>query len=112
MGSETQNISSLRPFFDGSDYPNWKFKMELYLDCDSTKLSEIILKGWEPPKSTVDRVVTTLPISEWRNEQNEENYKNKKGYDHYSLFHDNRRKCQASTIYFSQENMEDIRKSL
>ena len=60
IGSESQNISSLRPFFDGSDYPHWKFKMELYLDSDSIKLWEIILKDWKPPKATVDGVVTTL----------------------------------------------------
>ena len=54
MGSESQNISSLRSFFDGSDYPHWKFKMELYLDCDSIKLWDIIRKGWEPPKATIN----------------------------------------------------------
>ena len=78
MGSETQNISSLRPFFDGSDYPNWKFKMELYLDCDSTKLCDIVLNGQEPPKVTKDGVITTLSRYEWSNDQKEENYKNKK----------------------------------
>ena len=78
MGSESQNISSLRPFFNGSDYPHWKFKMELYLDCDSIKLWDIVLKGWEPPKATVDGVVTTLLRSQWNNNQKEENHKNKK----------------------------------
>ena len=43
MGNE--NISSLRHFFDGSDYPHWKFKMELCLDCDSIKLLDIVRKG-------------------------------------------------------------------
>ena len=78
MSSESQNISSLRPFFDGSDYPHWKFKMELYLDCDSIKLWDIVLKGWEPPKATVDGVVTTLLRSQWNSNQKEENHKNKK----------------------------------
>ena len=76
MGSE--NISSLRPFFDGSDYPHQKFKMELYLDCDSIKLSDIVPKGQEPPKVTKDGAVTTLPRDEWSNDQKKENYKNKK----------------------------------
>ena len=52
MGSE--NISSLRPYFDGSDYPHWKFKMALYLDCYSIKLWDIVQKGWKPPKATID----------------------------------------------------------
>ena len=60
MGSESQNISSLRPFFDGSDYPHWKFKMELYLDCDSIKLWDIVRKDWESPKATVNGVKTEI----------------------------------------------------
>ena len=63
MGSE--NISSLRPFFDGSDYPHWKFKMELYLDCDSIKLWDIVCKGWEPPKATVNGVETIIERYDW-----------------------------------------------
>ena len=78
MGSESQNISSVRPFFDGSDYPHWKFKMELYLNCDSIKLWDIVLKGWEPPKVTVEGVITTLSRDRWNNDQKEENHKNKK----------------------------------
>ena len=62
MGSE--NISSLRPFFDGSDYPHWKFKMELNLDCDSIKLWDIVCKGWEPPKTTVNGVETIVERDE------------------------------------------------
>ena len=56
MGSESQTFYSLRPFFDGSDYSQWKFKIELYLDCDSIKLWNIIRKGWEPPKATINGV--------------------------------------------------------
>ena len=58
MGSE--NISSLRPFFDGSDYPHSKFKMELYLDSDSIKLWDIVRKGWEPPKATINDIKTIV----------------------------------------------------
>ena len=63
MGSKAQNISSLRPFFDGNDYPYWKFKNELYLYCDFVKLWDIILKGWKPPKAIIDGVVTNLTRS-------------------------------------------------
>ena len=69
MGSESQNISLLRPFFDGSDYPHWKFEMELYLDCDSIKLWDIFLKGWEQPKVTMEGVTTTLLRGRWNNDQ-------------------------------------------
>ena len=78
MGSESQNISFLRPFFDGSDYTHWKFNMELYLDYDSIKLWDIVLKGWEPPKVTMEGVTTTLSRDIWNNDQKEENQKNKK----------------------------------
>ena len=53
---DSENISSLRPFFDGSDYPHQKFKMEFYLDCDSIKLWDIVQKGWELPKATINGV--------------------------------------------------------
>ena len=76
MGSE--NISSLRPFFDGSDYPHWKFKMELYLDCDSIKLQDIVGKGWEPPKATVNGIETIVERDEWSAIHQEDNHKNKK----------------------------------
>ena len=76
MGNE--NIFSLRPFFDGSDYPHWKFKMELYLDCDSIKLWDIVRKGWEPPKATVNGIETIVERDEWSAIQQEGNHKNKK----------------------------------
>ena len=78
MGSELYNFSSLRPFFDGSDYPHWKFKMELYLGCDSFKLWDIFLKCWEPPKVTMEGVTTTFLRDGWNNDQKKENHKNKK----------------------------------
>ena len=78
MGSDAQNFSSFRPFFDGSDYPHWKFKMELYLDSDSVKLWDVVLKGWEPPRATVEGVVTTFSRSQWNIEQKEKNHKNKR----------------------------------
>ena len=78
MGSEIQNISSLRPFFDGSDYPHWKFKMELYLDSDSIKLYDVILDGWEPPKGKLEDVEVFLKRSQWNQTQKDENHKNKR----------------------------------
>ena len=85
MGSE--NISSLRSFFDGSDYPQWKFKMELYLDSDHIKLWDVILDGWEPPKGKVDDEEVVLKRSQWNQTQKDENHKNKKSYDHTTIFH-------------------------
>ena len=61
----SENISSLRPFFDGSDYPHWKFKMKLYLNCDSIKLWDIVRKGWEPPKATVNGIKTIMERDDW-----------------------------------------------
>ena len=78
MGSEGVNFSSLRPFLDGSDYPHWKFKMELYLDSDPIKLQEVVLNGWEHPKATLDNVEILIDRTQWTQDQNEANYKNKK----------------------------------
>ena len=78
MGSENQNISCLRSFFDGSDYPHWKFKMKLYLDCDSIKLWDIVRKDWEPPKATNDGMIVEIPRDDWNAIQQEGNHKNKK----------------------------------
>ena len=74
----SENISSLIPFFDGSDYPHYKFKMELYLDCDSIKLWDIIWKGWEPPKATNNGVESEIDRDDWNAIQQEANHKDKK----------------------------------
>ena len=76
MGSE--NISSLRTFFDGSDYPYWTFKMELYLDCDSIKLWDIVRKGCEPHKAIVNGIKTIIKRDYWSAIHQEGNHKNKK----------------------------------
>ena len=78
MRSESENISSLRLFFDGSDYPHQKFKMELYLDCDSIKFWYIVQKGQEPPKATINGVETEIDRDNWNAFQQEANHKNKK----------------------------------
>ena len=78
MGSESQTFYSLRPFFDGSDYAQWKYKMELYLDCDSIKLWDIVRKGWEPPKATINGVAMEIDRDDWNATQQEANHKNKK----------------------------------
>ena len=78
MGSEGVNFSSLRPFLDGSDYPHWKFKMELYLDSDPIRLWKVVLDGWEPPKATLDNVTIHIDRTQWIQDQKEANYKNKK----------------------------------
>ena len=76
MGGE--NISFLRPFFDGSDYPHQKFKMELYLDCDSIKLWDIVHKGWEPPKATINGIETIIEKDNQSAIHQEGNHKNKR----------------------------------
>ena len=50
--------------------------MELYLDSDPFRIWDVVLKGWEPPKATIDSVETTIARSQWNNEQKEENHKN------------------------------------
>ena len=86
--------------------------MELYLDCDSIKLWDIIRKGWEPPKATINGVEIEIERDNWNVIQQEGNHKNKKGYDHSSLFHVKRIRSQASTFHFGQENAGNLEKLL
>ena len=52
--------------------------MELYLDCDSIKLWDIVRKGQEPPKATVNGVETIIDRDEWSATHQEGNHKNRK----------------------------------
>ncbi|XP_050217661.1 uncharacterized protein LOC126668514 [Mercurialis annua] len=46
----TENFThTLRPFFDGTDYPNWKFRMENNLDMDGVNLWHMVLDGYVAP---------------------------------------------------------------
>ena len=51
--------------------------MELYLDCDSIKLWDIVRKGWETPKATVNGIETKVDRDNWNAIQQEGNHKNK-----------------------------------
>ena len=52
--------------------------MKLYLDCDSIKLWDIVRKGWEPPKATINGIETEVNKDNWSAIQQEGNHKNKK----------------------------------
>ena len=52
--------------------------MELYLDCDSIKLWDIVRKEWKPPKATNDGVTSEILRDNWNTIQQEGNHKNKK----------------------------------
>ena len=65
MGSKSFSFQTYRPFFDGSDYPFLKYKMELYLDSDPIRLGDIILDGWNPPMKIVEGIEVPKERSEW-----------------------------------------------
>ena len=77
MASEI-SIHNLKPFFDGTDYPLWKHKMEFYLDSDQVNLWTVVLNGWTPPMKDVDGAQVTKPRNEWSKEEIEANGKNRK----------------------------------
>ena len=52
--------------------------MELYLDCDSIKLWDIVRKGWKPPKATINGIAKEIDRDDWNATQQEANHKNKK----------------------------------
>ena len=52
--------------------------MELYLDCDSIKLWNIVRKGWETSKATINGIETEVDRDNWNTNRQEGNHKNKK----------------------------------
>ena len=77
MASEI-SIHNLKPYFDGTDYPLWKQKMEFYLDSDQVNLWTVVLNGWTPPMKDVDGAQVTKPRNEWSKEEIEANGKNRR----------------------------------
>ena len=76
--SEFLNFQSLRPFFDGNDYPHWKYKIELYLDSDPIKLWDVVLQGLSPPTKIVENAQVLVNKARWSQSKKEDNYNNKK----------------------------------
>ncbi|XP_050222350.1 uncharacterized protein LOC126672445 [Mercurialis annua] len=70
--------SYTRPFFDGTDFPNWKFCMENYLDMDGVNLWDIVLSGYKAPTKEQDGIEVPWPRNEWTREQTLANGFNRK----------------------------------
>ncbi|XP_050233152.1 uncharacterized protein LOC126681649 [Mercurialis annua] len=65
----TENFThTLRPFFDGTDFPNWKFRMENYLDMDGVNLWQIVLIGYVAPTQELDGNIIPWPRKDWTRE--------------------------------------------
>ena len=52
--------------------------MELYLNCDSIKLWDIVHKDWEPPKAIINFIKTIVQRDDWSAIHQEGNHKNKR----------------------------------
>ena len=84
--------------------------MELYLDCDSIKLWDIVRKGWKTSKATNDDVTTEILRDDWNVIHQEGNHKNKKVMITLvsSMIRDERGKLQhctsAKEIWVTLEN--------
>ncbi|XP_055960613.1 uncharacterized protein LOC126668274 [Mercurialis annua] len=62
----TENFThTLRLFFDGTDYPNWKFRMENYLDMDGVNLWHMVLDGYVAPTQEFNGGIISWPRKEW-----------------------------------------------
>ena len=72
------SISGLKPFFDGTDYPLWKHKMEFYLDSGTINLWDVILDGWTHPMTKEGDKEIFKAVKDWTKEQKEANTKNRK----------------------------------
>ena len=69
---------SLRPYFDGSDYPYWKLHMQYYMDIDQIDVWDQVLTKWTPPTITVGETTTTLKRKDWVDAHRKNNGKNHK----------------------------------
>ena len=54
----SESVSSIKPFFNGTDYPNWKIRMELYLDSDLIDIWDSVIKEWKAPTTTTNGVTS------------------------------------------------------
>ncbi len=63
------NFASNKPYFNGSDYTDWKLRMEFYLDSEGVELWDVILKEFEYQHT---------PRDQWDEACKKHNYRNKK----------------------------------
>ncbi|XP_050229162.1 uncharacterized protein LOC126678301 [Mercurialis annua] len=62
----TKNFThTLRPFFYGTDYPNWKFRMDNYLDMDGVNLWHMVLDGYVAHTQELNGGIIPWPRKEW-----------------------------------------------
>ena len=73
-----EGISSLRPYFNGSDYPYWKLRMQCYLDSDQIDVWDQIFVELTPPTTTIGEVTTTLERKDWVDAHKKINSKNQR----------------------------------
>ena len=73
-----ESFGSLRPYFDGSDYPYWKLRMQAFLDSDQIDVWDQILVEWTPPTTTVGDVTTDLERKDWVDAHKKSNGKNQR----------------------------------
>ena len=71
-------FGSLRPYFDGSDYPYLKLRMQYYMDSDQIDVWDQVLTKWTPPTATVGEPITTLERKDWVDAHRKNNGKNHK----------------------------------
>ena len=74
--AQDASINNLRPFFDGTDYPLWKHKMEFYLDSESINLWDVVLDGWVHPFTKEGDKEILTARKDWSKEEKEANAKN------------------------------------
>ena len=71
-------FGNLRPYFDGSDYPYWKLRMQYYMDSDQIDVWDQVLTKWTAPSTTIGDTTTTLERKDWVEAHRKNNGKNHK----------------------------------
>ena len=72
------SIHNLKPYFDRTNYPLWKHKMEFYIDSDQVNLWTVVLNSWTSLIKNVDEAHMPKPRNEWSKEEIEANGKNRR----------------------------------
>ena len=73
-----ESFGSLRLYFDGSDYPYWKLRMQALLDSDQIDVWDLILVEWTPSTTTIGDNTTILERKDWVDAHNKSNGKNQR----------------------------------
>ena len=89
-----ENFGSTKPFFNGTEYADWKWRMRNYLDSEGVELFDLIAIEWKPPTRKVEGIDQVATRDQWNEGERKHNYRN----------------CKAMSILASSMDIEERRR--